>query len=280
MKWQVFGHEKVKTVLESQLASQVFAHAYLFTGPSGVGKKMLAIEFAKNIRETQSLKFDPDVSIVDVTPDFGVEETRELMARLRYRPSSGKYAVTIVDNADRLNIQSSNSLLKTLEEPVESAIIILISSTRGLLPTILSRCQVFAFNTFSSKQLDAYIAQEGLAVSPEIKNYAFGSVGRLLELSSNHEFFNELKSYDASFEKISSQSVGVRMAEIAELSALPIESLERMLSLWVNRIIKRPSITDVTLVWVRTALEAKAQLQTPINKKFILERVLLTLPKI
>jgi len=162
--WKSEGNAVVKKVLEAQLARQEFAHAYLFLG-EGVNTYALALAFAHKIRGKQSGNNDSDIFTLSVSEDFGVAETRELINRLSVRPLSGKHKVGIVDNAHMLNTQSANALLKTIEEPSSSTIIMLVARNRSLPSTILSRCQIFtcywptAPSTTNAEEVKNYIAE-------------------------------------------------------------------------------------------------------------------------
>src|SRR6185369_16832179 len=150
--WVSFGHEKVKSILEKQLAQGRFPHAYLFGGPEGLGKKQLALKFAQKILQTEKVLSHPDFQILDLEGEIGMESVLDFISGLSFKPFAGSHKVAVVNNAQNLNTQSSNALLKTLEEPAGGTIIILISSTTQLLATIVSRCQVFSFYGFSEKK--------------------------------------------------------------------------------------------------------------------------------
>src|SRR3989338_9093236 len=112
--WSTIGHAQVRRILDRQIQKNAFAHAYIFTGPKGVGKFTLAQEFARKVRELSITGFDPDITSLAVTQEFGVEQTRNLLSSLSVKPFSGGYKVVILDDADNLNVQSANALLKTL----------------------------------------------------------------------------------------------------------------------------------------------------------------------
>ena len=154
MEWQTFGHNEIKNLLNKQISSGIFPHAYLFTGPEAVGKKNLALEFAKVVLKADKLENHPDFQILDSEGEIKIEQILEFIGKIGYKPFLGEKKVAIINNAQNLNTQSSSALLKTLEEPSESSVIILIAGSGNILSTISSRCQVLNFSIFSKTGLD------------------------------------------------------------------------------------------------------------------------------
>jgi DNA polymerase-3 subunit delta' len=167
----IIGHEFQKTALIRTALERRISHAYLFFGPDGIGKRGMAIEFAKilNCRRGGSIAEEnstggqcdchsckkiekgihPDVFFVEYKglKNIKVDQIREEVEdRLFLRPFEGSFKVAIVDEAERMNPNAQNAFLKTLEEPPADSVIILITSqSEALLPTIRSRCQLFEF---------------------------------------------------------------------------------------------------------------------------------------
>ena len=167
----VLGQLQPKRILTNALQNSSVAHAYLFYGQESIGKKKLAIAFAKalNCKETDPLdacdecasclkierRIHPDFFYIEPaksTPTsreavIKIEEIRELQKKLAYLPYEGKTKVVVIDSAELMNLQAANSFLKTLEEPPSSTVLILISSNpHRLLPTLISRCQGIQFH--------------------------------------------------------------------------------------------------------------------------------------
>src|ERR1700722_14658809 len=97
--WQTFGHENAKKILDLQLKSGKLAHAYLFAGPQGVGKKTLALELAGKILSSQNLPIHPDFAILDQTESISVERMQQFMEGLSFKPFLGAKKVAIINNA-------------------------------------------------------------------------------------------------------------------------------------------------------------------------------------
>ena len=171
--FQIFGHETIKNILEKQLSAGVFPHAYLFVGPQGVGKKALGLELAQKILGAENVTGHPDFLLLDVEGEIKMESALEFISRLSLKPFIGKYKVAIINNAENLNQQSGNALLKTLEEASGSTIIILVAGFGKLLPTIVSRCQTFNFHGFSKEELVTHSANLSLKATQEMIDLSF-----------------------------------------------------------------------------------------------------------
>jgi len=167
----ILGQDQPRRIIQNALENNSVSHAYLFYGQESIGKKLTAIEFAKALNCEVSGPKDncgdcPSCRKIDqaIHPDFfllepkkssptarnafiNVEEIRELQKKLAYLPYEAKTKIAIIDGAETMNPQAANTLLKTLEEPPSSTIIILIASNPyQLLPTIVSRCQGVKFH--------------------------------------------------------------------------------------------------------------------------------------
>ena len=175
---QILGQEKPKQIIKKAIQGKSLAHSYLFYGQESIGKKKVAIELAKSLNCISSVEADacdkciscqkiesrtyPDFFFVEPlknTPAareavIKIEAIRELQRKLAYHPYEGKVKIAIIDDADRMNLQASNSFLKTLEEPPSTTILVLISSHPfKLLPTIISRCQAIQFQPLNPENI-------------------------------------------------------------------------------------------------------------------------------
>jgi DNA polymerase-3 subunit delta' len=276
--WQTFGHDNVKNILSKQLAMEVFPHAYLFAGPEGVGKKTLALEFAQRILGAGHLKQHPDFKLLaDSEGQIPVEEVRDFIGGLGYKPFAAKRKVAILDNAQNLNVQSSNALLKTLEEPSESTILILIASGKQLLPTIVSRCQVFNFNAFTAKQLESYAKAKKLKAGPDILALSFGSIGRLENLLKDKESEQKSAQVISRYRSLRGGRTADRLLAVSEFSELETKELESLLEDWYYW--QAGNLREDPVGYKASAAlgEALAQLKTNKNKKLILQGLFLSI---
>ena len=185
----VVGQRALTTTLKNAIASGKLAHAYLFCGPRGVGKTTCARIFAKTINclqptadgeacnECESCRaFNEQRSYniheLDAASNNSVDDIRQLVDQVRIPPQIGRYKVYIIDEVHMLSTSAFNAFLKTLEEPPRHAIFILATTEKHkILPTILSRCQIYDFCRIGVEEIVAHLthvaAREGITAEPE-----------------------------------------------------------------------------------------------------------------
>lgn len=188
----IIGHEKEKKTIENILKNNTFSHAYLFVGPSGIGKCLFARELAKVLLNTNNLDTCLDYKYVCKESDkkeFSVERIRkEVLDDIYIAPAMSDRKVYIIDDGETLNSSSQNALLKTLEEPPQNVHIIIISnSLNTFLPTILSRINVINFNGIESDKLKEYINKKfDIKLSDNIIDFIDGSIGMATNIIENN----------------------------------------------------------------------------------------------
>ena len=160
----VVGQQAITNTLENAIKSNHLAQALLFTGPRGVGKTTCARILAKRINEESMDKIDENEDFafnifeLDAASNNSVEDIRKLTEQVRIPPQTGKYKVYIIDEVHMLSSSAFNAFLKTLEEPPAHAIFILATTEKHkIIPTILSRCQIFDFKRITVLDIKNYL---------------------------------------------------------------------------------------------------------------------------
>lgn len=182
----VAGQEHITLTLENAIKKRKIAHAYLFTGPRGVGKTSVARILAHQINnlDYNSANIHIDIIEIDAASNRGIEEIRDLREKVYIAPTSSEYKVYIIDEVHMLTTYAFNALLKTLEEPPEHVVFILATTDAHKLPeTIISRTQRFNFKAVNNsdliKQLSMIAKKEKIDIDKDalqlIANHSQGS---------------------------------------------------------------------------------------------------------
>lgn len=208
----IIGQEKAVNILLKSLKEDNVSPSYIFIGSEGVGKKFTAIEFAKTINclnlnnnlescntchtcNKINKQCCPDLKIVEpIKGSIRIEQIRELRREIDLKPFENRKKIYIIENAEKMTIEASNCLLKTIEEPPEYAILILICmNIDSILPTIISRCQLIKFRLIDSSKIRKILLKKiDLEESKAelVSRLAQGSIGRAFKLILDKEYFN------------------------------------------------------------------------------------------
>jgi DNA polymerase-3 subunit delta' len=208
MGWdRVFGHELQKSFFQRILALKRVHHAYLLSGPSGIGKRTLALEVAKvllcldsreeSCNRCKSCKLferslHPDFFFLNPEGDsLGIEAARDLVKKLSLKRVLSPFRVGVIDEAEKLTEEAANCLLKTVEEPKEGVVLFIVTSRVSALPeTLISRCQKVVFSPLSEVSVEQYLREEK-GLEPDRARFlallSGGSIGQALFLASRRE---------------------------------------------------------------------------------------------
>jgi len=206
----IIGHQLTIASLQTAVAQQRLAHAYLFHGETAIGKRSTALCFVQALnceqpsppdsidacglcRSCQQVKAHthPDFFVIEpdselATPQIKIEQVREIEQQIMYRPLIGERKICLIDEADRMTIGAANALLKTLEEPPDHSLFLLLSSRPAALPaTARSRCQALRFATPARTQVEAALIVKREIPLADARLLAIVSEGRIGEALSS-----------------------------------------------------------------------------------------------
>ncbi len=256
---QILGHDAQKDLLRRALNSGRLAHAYLFEGPEGVGKRLMALALVRAVfcengsgcgNCTACRKIDhnnhPDLHIVEPEGSFiKIEQVRDLQKELSYRPLEARQKICLIDGADLMNPAAGNALLKTLEEPQGHTLMVLLSCRpEALLTTIRSRCQRIPFSRLPYRLL-LNVLRDRL----EIDDREAHLLAALSEGSLNKALGKDRDFYTQKRPVLLKRLLGLSLGNMAPLMELAQEIAEDKESC--------PDFLEILLAFYRDALLAQ-----------------------
>lgn len=263
---QLFGQEKAKRLISRSLTAGRVPHAYIFKGPEGVGKKMFArgVAAAVNCRDDKRIgacgicssckKFrsmnHPDFLVV--SPDKGlikIDQIRRLTRELSYPPYESTMRVVVLEDVQTMRREAANSLLKTLEEPPENNLLILVAeASQEILATLSSRCQVIPFSQLSIDDTATILVQQGIDLESArlLARLSEGSPGKALQYHKSEiiGLWRKLVSFLSDPKVHPDRDVG-NLLHLAETMAALKEEL--------------PSLLGLLKIWLRDLLLGESQ---------------------
>ena len=229
---KIVGNDKIKELLQNSIKNKKVSHSYLFIGQEGIGKKMIAMDFAKAILclDEKSkycnvckscIEFDsnnnPDFKILE--PDgnsIKIEQIREMQSKIIEKPIISSKKVYIINDSDKMTKEAQNCLLKTLEEPPEFATIILIGANESAyLNTIKSRCMILHFENIQDEKLkEILINKFNQKLDNEmLLKFSQGSISRAINIIENKEIYEKVEEIISNIHKKDIIEI-IKMSEI------------------------------------------------------------------
>lgn len=312
---EIIKQDQPIKLLKSSLRSGDISHAYLFSGAEGIGKRLTALNFAKALnclsldddsceecihcKKFQNGNF-PDFLLVE--PKDGsikIEVIRELQKKISYRPYEGKFKVVLIQEAEEMTLSAANSFLKTLEEPTDATVFILICHNFNLLlPTITSRCQKIKFNLIPVEIIKNILIEKKQMLPEDahlVASYSQGCLGKAMEIDMGDFIkkrdevldlmenisFNEIdlvfkKSKDWSSDKENTKLILTAFLNIArDLAVLKVTKNEKLIT---NLDVKEKLISLIQaininqlILFFNTVEEGIRNLKRNINARLLLD---------
>ena len=301
---EIIGHKDITLRLQQAIATRHVASAYLFAGPDGVGKKLVALQLAQGLNCQQDaidgkpcqlcgscrkIKQDqhPDVRLIGREEDavsIKIEQVKKMQAEIMLRPNEGRVKVYIIEDAHTLTADAANCLLKTLEEPpLDSVLVLVTSNPEALLPTIRSRCQRINFPALSVPELAEHLcatASLDRSQAEFIAEFAGGSIGLAVEYAASGimEKKQELQDYISTLPRQSLDEVLTAAGKYARDKEEAKLILDLLLFACRGRYLeglrrRQPEIDQADLLDL--ILEAKRNVFRNINMRLTLETIFL-----
>ncbi|HYE59561.1 MAG TPA: AAA family ATPase [Candidatus Kapabacteria bacterium] len=267
----VIGHRDILSFFDTVISRDRLSHAYCFVGPSHVGKRRVAEQLAATILRVplEKLTTLPDYTVIEqginektgkTKQNIDIDQMRSLIELLGRRAFLGGYKVALIDEAEKMNGNSANALLKTLEEPKSKTILFLTTTDEKLLPsTILSRCQTIYFHPVSATLLQTFAMEKGVDKdrAKEMARVAHGLPGLLMTWLADPE------TYDRYTKEIL-QFISLWGKPLAE----KIKTMEGVFESGEDHISTRMRLQDMLFAWelvIRDALHAEeGSVRTPL----------------
>lgn len=320
----IIGHNQIIEHLQNAISMQKVSHAYILNGEKNAGKMMLAEAFAMALQCEQQANEacmtcrschqaiehnQPDIIyITHEKPNvISVDDIRhQINNDIAIKPYSSKYKIYIVDEAEKMNLQAQNALLKTIEEPPAYAVILLLTTNAdSFLPTILSRCITLNLKTVNEDKIKAHLMQKYQIPDYQADvcaAFAQGNVGKAIQLASSAEFHEQKSQALALIKKLEDMDLYELNEQIKQISTYKnqIEEYFDLLTLWfrdvlylkatnnVNNLIFKDEIYDIKKQAARRTYEgiekilqvleqSRARIKANVNFELVIELLLLTI---
>lgn len=292
----IIGNDENKKKLEYIVKNDNISHSYIFSGISGIGKFMFAKEFAKailcldnekkpcnNCRACKSFENNnnPDIIIIDEQDEsIKTEQIKELVKNVLEKPIQGEKKIYIINNSENMTREAQNSLLKTLEEPPEYVIVILITSNENLLlNTIKSRCIKFQFQNLSDEEIKQYFRMANQVIDDSIIKIFGGSIEKALKLKDNLDTYKNIKNIFKNIENLSGLQILNLKETIFKDKDEIFSILDYINTIFFDKILENIKTANKYQKCIEIIEESKLRLKRNSNYDMTIDNLLLTLER-
>lgn len=294
---KIIGHNQIINFFNKVIDNAGLSHAYCFVGAEHLGKRKVAEYLASQILGTVPEKLSANFDFVlleqevdekteKTKRDITVKQVRELRGQLSKRSYGGGYKVAIIDNAEKMNGEAANALLKTLEEPAEKTIVFIITKDEKELPeTILSRCQSINFFPVAKEEmtenLKKYFDSERVEEVIALSN---GLPGLALDWLNNDEIFSAYKEEIIRFQSLFGEPFYKKLALVDDLFGdktdhiAARQHLLEVLSIWQIELMKKKIEYSGNVELQDQIFSAKDLLLKNVHPRLLVENILLNIP--
>lgn len=287
----IIGNEKNKENLKICIEKQNISHSYIFSGVSGTGKFLFAKEYAKAIcctgtlnkpcnkcKSCESFEHDnnPDIVIIDEQAEnVKTGQIKELTNSVLEKPIQSNKKIYIINNSENMTKEAQNTILKTLEEPPEYAIIILITSNENLLlNTIKSRCVKITFNKLSDNEIREYFKDKPEEITDGIIKACNGSIEKALRLIEKKELYNNIEKIFVNIENMNNLEILKTKDEIFKDKEDIFYILDYINTIFYQKVLTQPRKADKYQICINAVEEAKMRIKKNSNYDMTIDNCL------
>lgn len=287
----IIGNTNNKNILQNSIKNDKISHSYIFSGPKGIGKMLFAKEFAKailcdNIENKPCnhckacIEFEnanhPDIYIIDEQDETIKTETmKNLTKDILEKPLENKKKIYIINNSENMTREAQNTLLKTLEEPPQYIVIILITANTNLmLNTIKSRCINIIFNKLTNEELKKYFKDN---ITEEVLNFSEGSISKALKIKENEDTYKQINNEIKRIEQLNELEI-LKLKSIISTKKEDIEEILEYINLiFYNVIINNPTTAIKYNNCIKIIEDTKKRLKRNGNYDMTIDNCLLSI---
>lgn len=291
----IIGNNENKKILSKCILTNSVSHSYIFSGISGIGKFLFAKEFAKAILCTGESKpcnickscesiengNNPDLVIIDEQANsIKTEQIKELTSDVLEKPIKGSKKIYIINNSENMTKEAQNALLKTLEEPPEYAVIILVTSNENLLlNTIKSRCIKILFSNLSDEEILEYFKRNHEDISKTMVSTFGGSIERAINLKDKIEIYGKIKNVFENIEQLNELEVLRLKDDVLNDKDEIFSILDYINTCFYNKMINNISKAEKYNNCIQAVEEAKTRLRRNSNYDMTIDNLLFAIER-